>query len=86
MTSGSTTTDKDFKVKNGLNVAGDATFESNVILGSNPLAFDTVSNKLQIKINGSWVSVAFMSDIPDMTLLSAAFATMDGGDPSTTFS
>jgi hypothetical protein len=62
-----TVTDKDFKVKNGLNVAGDATFESNVILGNTPLAFDANTNRLQIQINGSWVPVAFTSDIPNQT-------------------
>jgi len=48
------TTDKNFKVKNGLNVAGNATFDSSVILGSTPLRFDTATNKLQIQLNGTW--------------------------------
>ena len=59
------TTDKDFKVKNGLNVAGEATFGSNVILGETPLRFDTATNKLQIQLNGTWVPIAFNSEIPD---------------------
>jgi len=58
-----TINDKDFKVKNGLNVAGNATFESNVILGNTPLAFDTNTNRLQIYINNHWVSVATLEDI-----------------------
>jgi hypothetical protein len=62
-----TTTNKNFKVKNGLDVAGDATFDSNVVLGQTPLRFDTVTNKLQIELNGNWVPVAFISDIPDTT-------------------
>lgn len=62
-----TTTDKNFKVKNGLSVAGDATFDSNVVLGSTPLRFDTATNKLQIQLNGTWAPIAFVSDIPDMT-------------------
>ena len=33
--------DKNFKVKNGLDVAGDAIFSSNVILGTTPISFDT---------------------------------------------
>jgi hypothetical protein len=61
------TTDKDFKVKNGLNVGGEATFNDNLILGETPLRFDTTTNKLQIQLNGSWVPVAFTSDIPDPT-------------------
>jgi len=63
MTTSSVTTDKDFKVKNGLNVAGDATFESNVILGTTPLAFDTTTNRLQVYINDAWVSIATLADI-----------------------
>ena len=59
------TTDKNFKVKNGLNVAGEATFGSNVILGETPLRFDTATNKLQIQLNGAWVPIAFNSEIPD---------------------
>ena len=59
------TDNKNFKVKNGLNVAGTATFGSNVILGETPLRFDTVTNKLQLQINGSWVPIALNSDIPD---------------------
>lgn len=58
-----TVTDKDFRVKHGLNVAGDATFASQVILGSTPLAFDTNTNRLQLFINDSWQSVAMYSDL-----------------------
>ena len=59
------TENKNFKVKNGLNVAGTATFGSNVVLGETPLRFDTVTNKLQLQINGSWVPIALNSEIPD---------------------
>ena len=61
------TTDRNFKVKNGINVAGDATFDSNVVLGSTPLRFDTTTNKLQIQLNGTWSPIAFVADIPDNT-------------------
>lgn len=61
------TTDKDFKVKNGLNVGGEATFNDNLILGETPLRFDTITNKLQIQLSGNWVPIAFTSDIPDAT-------------------
>ena len=61
------TDNKNFKVKNGLNVAGTATFESSVILGETPLRFDTATNKLQLQLNGTWVPIAFNSEIPDTT-------------------
>lgn len=65
MVQASTTTNKNFKVKNGLDVAGTATFGSNVVLGETPLRFDTVTNKLQLQINGTWVPIALNSEIPD---------------------
>lgn len=43
------TVDKNFKIKNGLNVAGTATFGSTVVLGETPLRFDTATSKLQLK-------------------------------------
>jgi hypothetical protein len=58
-----TVTNKDFTVKNGLNVAGNATFESQVILGTTPLAFDTTSNRLQIYVNDTWTSIATLADL-----------------------
>ncbi len=61
------TVNKNFKIKNGLNVAGTATFDSSVILGETPLRFDTVTNKLQIQLNGTWQPIAFTSEIPDTT-------------------
>ena len=63
MTTGSITTDKDFKVKNGLNVAGTATFGSNVILGTTPIAFDTNTNRLQVYVNDTWKSIATLDDV-----------------------
>jgi hypothetical protein len=60
------TDNKNFKVKNGLNVAGTATFGSNVVLGETPLRFDTATNKLQLRINGTWVPIALNSEIPDV--------------------
>ena len=58
---------KNFKVKNGLNVAGDATFESNIILGNVPLAFDSNTNRLKVYINNAWKSFATLDDIQDPT-------------------
>lgn len=82
----STVTDKDFKVKNGLQVAGDATFGSNVILGSAPISYDSQNNRLQIEINGTWVPVAFTSDIPnpsnDLTFMDVGLAIDYNGSPT----
>ena len=61
------TTDKNFKVKNGLNVAGTATFDTDIVLGSTPIAFDTNTGRLKIQINGTWSPVAFLGDVPDLT-------------------
>ena len=57
------TVDKNFKVKNGLNVAGTATFDTNIVLGSAPIVFDVESGRLKIQINGTWSSFAFISDV-----------------------
>ena len=59
------TVDKNFKVKNGLNVAGTATFDSNIVLGTTPLAFDTETSRLQVQINGAWQPIALYSEIPN---------------------
>ena len=79
------TTDKDFKVKNGLSVAGEATFQSNVILGTTPISFDTQSGRLQIEINGNWVPVAFTADILDnstqLTFMDVGLAIDYNGQP-----
>lgn len=57
--------DKNFKVKNGLNVAGTATFESDVVIGQAPISFDTQTKRLKVQIDGTWVSLAHTADIPD---------------------
>lgn len=57
------TIDKNFKVKNGLDVAGTATFDTNIVLGSAPIVFDVESGRLKIQINGNWSSFAFISDV-----------------------
>lgn len=62
----SVTTDKNFKVKNGLDVAGTATV-SDIVIGSAPIAFDTETGRLKIQVNGSWSPVAFVGDIPNTT-------------------
>ena len=81
-----TVTNKDFKVKNGLEVAGDATFDSNVILGNTPISYDSVNNRLQIQINGTWIPVAYTSDIPnssnDITFMDIGLAIDYNGLPT----
>ena len=58
---------KNFKVKNGLNVAGPATFDAavnvdNLVLNSTPLAFDSSTGRLKIQLNGEWKDIAFLTD------------------------
>jgi hypothetical protein len=80
------TVEKNFKIKNGLNVAGNATFDSNIILGNAPISYDAASNRLQIQINGSWVPVAFTSDIVsnanDLTFMDIGLAIDYNGEPT----
>lgn len=57
------TENKNFKVKNGLDVAGTATFGSDIVLGTAPIAFDTETGRLKIQIDGTWSPIAFTSDI-----------------------
>jgi hypothetical protein len=61
------TVDKNFKVKNGLNVAGAATFNAavnvdNLVLNSTPIAYNSSTGRLQIQIGGVWKDIAFLSD------------------------
>ena len=70
------TVNKNFRVKNGLNVAGTATFDSNIVLGTAPIAFDETTGRLQVQINGTWVSLAHTTDVVDT---SGAISFMDIG-------
>lgn len=61
------TVDKNFRVKNGLNVAGTASFDSavnvdNLVLNSAPLAYDSTTGRLKIQIDGAWKEIAFLAD------------------------
>jgi hypothetical protein len=61
------TVDKNFRVKNGLNVAGTASFDSavnvdNLVLNSAPLAYDSSTGRLKIQIDGAWKEIAFLAD------------------------
>ena len=57
-----TSTNKDFKVKNGINVAGPAVFASDLIIGDVPLAFDSTTNRLKIQVDGVWSEIALLTD------------------------
>lgn len=56
------TNNKNFKVKNGLNVGGTATFGSSVVIGSTPIAFDSDTGRLKIQVNNQWQQIAFLED------------------------
>ena len=61
------TVNKNFKVKNGLNVAGAATFDAavnveNLVINSTPLAFDSTTGRLKIQIGGIWKEIALLVD------------------------
>lgn len=75
------TTNKNFKVKNGLNVAGEATFQSNLILGTVPLAFDSETGRLKIQIDNIWTPIAFKSDIPEISFMDIALTIDYNGQP-----
>ena len=75
------TADKSFKVKNGLNVAGTATFGSSVVLGETPLRFDTATNKLQLQINGTWMPIALNSEIPTLSFMDIGLSIDYNGQP-----
>jgi hypothetical protein len=72
---------KNFKVKNGLNVAGTATFDAavnvdNLVLNSTPLAFEPSTGRLKIQINGVWKEIALLTDAAEDT---SALTFMDIG-------
>ena len=72
--------DKDFKVKNGLSVAGDAAFNSNLILQNTPIAYDADYKRLKMYVDNQWVIIPISSDIVDTS------QPLDGGGPGSTFS
>ena len=62
-----TTSNKDFKVKNGIQVSGPAVFKSDVILNDVPIAFDSQANRLKVQINNEWVQIATVADTDVLT-------------------
>jgi hypothetical protein len=81
---------KNFKVKNGLNVAGPATFDAavnvdNLVLNSTPLAFDPTTGRLKIQINGAWKEIALLTDAAEdagaLTFMDIGLAMDYNGQP-----
>lgn len=75
------TVNKNFRVKNGLNVAGAATFDAavnvdNLVLNSTPLAFDSSTGRLKIQVDGVWKEIALLMDAAEDT---SAITFMDIG-------
>ena len=80
------TVNKNFKVKNGLNVAGTATFDTDIVLGSAPISFDTTTNRLKVQIDGTWQPIALYSEIPNeanmLTFMDVGLAIDYDGQPT----
>jgi len=80
------TTDKNFRVKNGLNVAGTATFSTDIVLGTAPISFDTQTNRLKVQIDGTWQPIALYSEIPNeasmLTFMDVGLAIDYNGQPT----
>ena len=81
---------KNFKVKNGLNVAGTATFDAavnvdNLVLNSTPLAYDSSTGRLKIQINGAWKEIALLTDAAEdlgaLTFMDIGLAMDYNGQP-----
>jgi hypothetical protein len=84
------TVNKNFKVKNGLNVTGAATFDAavnvdNLVLNSTPLAFDSSTGRLKIQINGAWTEIALLTDAAEdlgaLTFMDIGLAMDYNGQP-----
>lgn len=77
-----TSSNKDFKIKNGLQVPGNAIFNSDVILGNTQIAFDNTINRLKIKINDQWVAIATLEDADVLTFEDIGIAIDYNGNPT----
>jgi hypothetical protein len=76
------TNNKNFKVKNGLNVNGTATFNSDFVLNGTQLAFDTNTNRLKVYINNEWVQVALLSDAETLSFEDIGLSIDYDGNPT----
>jgi hypothetical protein len=81
MVQASTTTNKNFKVKNGLDVAGTATV-SDIILGTAPIAFNSSTGRLEIQVNDVWLPIAVKDDIPTLSFMDIGLSIDYNGQPT----
>lgn len=65
------TINKDFYLSGNLHVSGDATFNSDVILGTIPVQFNSIDGRIQIFVNGAWLEIAMLSDLNTQVSYSA---------------
>ena len=76
------TVDKNFRVKNGLSVAGTATFATDIVLGTAPIAFDSATGRLQIQVNDVWLPIAVKDDIPTLSFMDIGLSIDYNGQPT----
>jgi hypothetical protein len=76
------TVDKNFRVKNGLSVAGTATFATDIVLGTAPIAFDSATGRLQIQVNDVWLPIAVRDDIPTLSFMDIGLSIDYDGQPT----
>lgn len=55
-------TNKPFQVNHGINVVGNAKFDSGMTFDNIKLDFDTETNRLKLYSNGNWYQIAKLSD------------------------
>lgn len=64
-------TDKHFYLNGNLHVTGDAKFNSDLILGTIPVQFNSIDGRIQIFVNGAWLEIAMLSDLNTQVSYSA---------------
>lgn len=76
-----TTTNKDFKVKNGLKVNGTATINNQLVLGNTALQFNSNTGRLEINVNNQWSPIAFLEDAETLSFEDIGLAIDYDGNP-----
>jgi hypothetical protein len=76
------TNNKNFKVKNGLNVNGTSTFNSDFVLNGTQLTFDTNTNRLKVYVNNEWQEVALLSDAETLSFEDIGLSIDYDGNPT----
>ncbi len=69
---------KAFKVKNGLQVAGNATFQSGISFSGTTLSINQTTKRLQVSANGQNLEIAMLTDTGISTPVGMSFE-YDGG-------